>query len=158
MSHMRSFTLCTASFGAFLLLLLPAGCGDSSGVGKTVPVSGRVTLDDKPFSAKSTVILFQPDAARGNTSPFEPVGSVDKQGNYSLVTRGKKGAPPGWYKVVVTATEAPAPDESKGPRRHHPTPRSLLPARYGQAGASPLAIEVVENPKPGAYDLELKSK
>jgi hypothetical protein len=159
-SHLRSFPLRTSPFlvTAFFLLLLPAGCGDSSGVGKTVPVTGQVTLDDRPLSAKSTVILFKPDTGRGNTSPFDPTGTVDAQGRYTLFTNGKKGAPPGWYKVIVTATELRAAGDSKGPRQHHPTPRSLLPARYGQAATSPLAIEVAEDPKPRAYDLELKSK
>ncbi len=157
---LRTFSLRASPFlvTAFFLLLLPAGCSDSSGVGRTHPVSGQITLDNKPLSATTSIILFKPDADRGNTSPFEPTGTIDAQGNYTLVTSGKKGAPPGWYKVVVTATEPRGGGEYKGPRNHRPTPRSILPARYGQAATSQLAIEVVENPKPGAYDLALTSK
>src|SRR5262245_27234201 len=88
-----------------LLALLAAGCADS-GVGKTYPVRGKVTIDGVPLTAPNTVILFKPDTAKGNNSPFEPTGTVDGEGNYTLRTKGKKGAPPGWYRVAVTATEA----------------------------------------------------
>jgi hypothetical protein len=138
-------------------VFLGPGCGDSSGVGKTVPVAGTVTLDDKPVTATSTIVLFKPDASRGNTSPFEATGTVDGEGNYRLSTKGKKGAPPGWYKVVVTATE-PREAEAKGPLNHRPGPKSLLPARYGEAATTTVAIEVVEGPASGAYDVKLTSK
>jgi hypothetical protein len=137
---------------ALLAAALVCGCGD--GVGKTLPVTGKVTLANSPLTAESTVILFKPDRDKGNASSFEPAGTVDRQGNYALVTQGKKGAPPGWYKVVVTATEF-RPSDAPSSRNHHPTPRSLVPASYGQAATSPVAIEVVKNPPPGAYDLKL---
>jgi hypothetical protein len=136
-------------------LLLAAGCGDASGVGPTFPVAGKVTLNNTPLTAQNTVILCKPDAAKGNKSPFEPSGTVDAEGNYTLTTRGKSGAPPGWYKVVVTARDEAAPAHPKGPQRHRPVARSLLPARYGQAQTTDLSIEVVERPAPGAYDLKL---
>ena len=138
-----------------LLGALAAGCGDASGVGPTFRVTGKVTFNDAPLTAKNTVIVFKPDAARGNTSPFESAGTVDADGNYSLTTRGKNGAPPGWYKVVVTAREEAEPVHPKGPQRHRPVSKSLLPAKYGQAQTSGLSIEVVEGPAPGAYDLKL---
>jgi hypothetical protein len=134
--------------------LLMLGCGDSSGVGKTLPVRGKVTLDDVPLSAESAVVLFKPDASKGNRSPFEPVGNVDRDGNYTLVTKGKRGAPPGWYKVIVTATEARI-EAPKDPKRGHPHPRSVVPAKYGLAKTTSLMVEVVESPAPGAYDLKL---
>jgi hypothetical protein len=142
---------------AMFFALLACGCGDSSGVGKTFAVTGKVTLDDGPMTAPNTIVLFKPDAGRGNTSPFEPAGTVDGQGSYTLVTKGKNGAPPGWYKVIVTANEPRGADE-KGPRNHRPGPRSLLPAKYGQAATTTVAIEVVENPAAGAYDVKLSSK
>ncbi len=139
-----------------LLLAIPAlGCGDDSGVGRTVPVSGKVILQDEPWTAKTTVVLFKPDASKGNTSSFEPTGTVDAEGNYTLTTKGKNGAPLGWYKVIVTAREDAAPEHPKLPTQHRPVARSLLPAKYGQAETSGLSIEVVENPAPGAYDLKL---
>jgi hypothetical protein len=140
---------------AFLFGCLASGCGDDSGVGRTVPVTGMVTIDNVPLTAKSTVVLFKPDASKGNTSSFEPTGTVDADGNYTLKTRGKNGAPSGWYKVVVTAHEGSPPQHPKSPREHHPVVKSLIPVKYGQEKTSDLSIEVVENPTPGAYDLKL---
>jgi hypothetical protein len=152
---------CVFGFGGALLLvsLAMAGCTSDSGVGKTYPVSGKVTLDDEPVTAERTTILFKPDASRGNTSPFEPTGTVDDQGVYTLSTNGQEGAPPGWYKVIVTAVSEP-PQHPKAPdkRTNRPIALSLLPARYGQAHTSNLAIEVVERPPSGAYDLKLTRK
>lgn len=140
---------------ALLAALAASGCSDASGVGQTFPVAGKATIDNQPLTARTTIVLFKPDAAKGNTSPFEPSGTVDGDGNYTLTTKGKKGAPPGWYKVVVTAREEEAPVHPKAPKQHRPVARSLLPAKYGQAETSGLSIEVVENPAPGAYDLKL---
>ena len=134
---------------------LAAGCGDASGVGPTFPVAGKVIFNNAPWTAQNTVILCKPDTTRGNKSPFEPSGTVDAEGNYTLTTRGKNGAPPGWYKVVVTAREEADPVHPKGLKRHRPVSGSLLPARYGQAQSTDLSIEVVERPAPGAYDLKL---
>src|SRR4051812_9573839 len=88
-----------------ILALVAPGCGDE-GVGKTYPVRGKVTLDGQPLVSKTAVVLFKPDAAKGNTTPFEPAASVDSAGGYTLHTKKQRGAPPGWYKVIVTATEA----------------------------------------------------
>jgi hypothetical protein len=138
-----------------IVALLAAGCGDDSGVGRTLPVRGLITLNDEPLTAESTTVLFKPDAGLGNTSRFEPAGTVDADGYYTLLTKGKSGAPPGWYRVIVTAL-AEDPIHPKGPRRHRPVAQSLLPAKYGQRKTTDLTIEVVENPAPGAYDLKLK--
>ena len=140
---------------ASLLALLALGCLDSSGVGRTLPVEGRVTLNGEPLSAESAVVLFKPDSSKGNASPFEPVGNVDKDGSYTLLTKGKRGAPPGWYKVIVTATDS-RPEAPKDPKKGHPHPRSLVPAKYGQEKTTDLSVEVVEAPARGAYDLKLK--
>jgi hypothetical protein len=115
-----------------------------------------VTIQNEPLKAKSTIIVFKPDASRGNKSTFEPAGTVDEDGNYTLFTKSRRGAPPGWYRVVVTATEEqPETARAKAPRTHRPLPQSLVPPRYGQAKTTPLQIEVVENPAPDAYDLRL---
>lgn len=142
-------------FLAALLVGIPSSGCDSSGVGRTFPVTGKVTVDGQPLTAKTTVLLFKPDAAKGNTSSFEPTGTVDADGNYKLATNGKSGAPPGWYQVVVTAREEAAPVHPKALKQHRPVARSLLSFKYGKVETSGLSIEVVENPAPGAYDLKL---
>jgi hypothetical protein len=82
---------------------------------------------------------------------------VNDQGNYTLLTRGKRGAPPGWYKVLVTATE-PSRDNSPRPGHKRGGGQSLLPPRYGQAATTTVSIEVVESPPSGAYDIKLTGK
>src|SRR5262245_1586382 len=140
---------------ALLLGLLSAGCGDGE-VGKTYPVRGKVTLNGQPLVAKSAVINFKPLAARGNTTPFEPSANVDSSGNFILYTRSQRGAPPGWYKILVTAVDANSPPTlPKGPLTHRPAPKSLVPARYGLERTTPLEVEVVESPAEGSYDLKL---
>ena len=146
---MRYLTMVLA-FGG---LLFVSGCGDSSDVGKTFPVSGKIYLDNRPLTATTTTVLFKPDASKGNTSTLEPAGTLDDNGTYRLLTKGKEGAPPGWYKVIVTAIDPKAPLQTG--KRREPAPRSLVPGKYGQAGTSDLVIEVVESPQPGAYDLKL---
>jgi len=133
------------------LTLLAAGC---DGI-KTYPVSGTVTLDGQPLAAASAVVMLLPDRARGNATPLEPGGTVDSSGRYTVYTNGRSGAPPGWYKVVVTAVGQAGP-LPKGPLTHRPTANSLVPAAYGQAATTPLAVEVVPSPAAGAYDLPLK--
>jgi hypothetical protein len=139
---------------ALFIALLAAGCGDALGVGTTYPVSGRIALNGEPLATATTMILFKPDASRGNLSPFDPAGTLDAEGHYTVSTKGKAGAPPGWYRVIVTATtvEAGVP---KGQRRARPHPKSLVPAKYGQAATTDLSVEVVESPAVGAYDLKL---
>lgn len=131
-----------------------AGCGsDPSGVGKTVPVSGLVTVDGQPLALDTATVLFKPDGSKGNTLPFEPAGNLDSKGVYTLYTAGKKGAPPGRYKVVVAAME---PLNDVNARRAREIVRkSLINLKYVSEATSGIEIEVVEDPAPGAYDLKL---
>ncbi|HMC10721.1 MAG TPA: hypothetical protein VKH44_05505 [Pirellulaceae bacterium] len=128
-----------------VLLASLAGC-NSSGVGRIVPVKGKITVDGKPLTIGS--LVFKPDAAKGNPSQFGPAATIAADGSYSLFTKEKQGAPLGWYKVGVVAQEAD-PGNPYGPMK------SLVPQRYNDAESSGLAIEVVAAPTPGTYDLKL---
>jgi hypothetical protein len=120
-----------------------AGCGKAPQE-KLVPVSGKVTVAGKPLTTGS--VTFLPNASRGNTSPHQPTSRIDAEGNFELtVPPEKKGAPLGWYKIVVFAYDNPQPGRLK----------SFIDTKYQQENATPLAIEVVENPEPGRYDLKL---
>jgi hypothetical protein len=123
-----------------------AGCGGPA-TGDLVPVSGRVTVNGQPLTRGT--ISFRPDAARGNDSLQEPYGKIDAQGRYRLLTAGKPGAPRGWYKVLVVSAEAIDPNDPYAPRR------SYIDPKYGQVETSGLAVEVVDKPADGAYDLAL---
>jgi len=138
---------------AALLAALPsAGCGD--GITR-YPVSGHITLNGQPFIHETTAVLFKPDKSKGNNSALEPVGKADDDGIYSVTTNGRSGAPPGWYKVVVTAHDGKWFASTEKGHDRRPAVGSLLPQKYGLASTTDLAVEVVADPVPGAYDLKL---
>jgi hypothetical protein len=131
----------------FAVTLLASGCGSN---GDLLPVSGTVTLDGQPLKAGS--VQFQPDASR-NKSQDIPAGKI-VDGKYEMSTRGKKGAPPGWYKVVVRADQFSG---DNAPKRGGTVeaPKSLISLKYANAATTPLSKEVVANPAPDAYDLQV---
>lgn len=130
-------------------ILAACSCGPR-GTETFAPVAGKATVNEKPLTT-GTVTLY-PDASRGNKTHHHPVGTIDDQGNYEVYTVGKKGAPPGWYKVVVHAdanqqtgtTVAPLP------------PKWMTHDEYTTESTTPLGLEVVEKPEQGKYDLKLK--
>jgi hypothetical protein len=123
-----------------------AGCGADSD--KLLAVEGQVKFAGKPLTKGS--VVFSPDASKGNTSNHEPRGSIEADGRYKMITHPKEGAPPGWYKVGVIATE------SKDPKNPYALPTSLIPEKFGKPDESGLRVEVRKDAPPGSYDLELK--
>jgi hypothetical protein len=132
-----------------LTLALAGGCG--SGQGNLVPVAGIVTLDGEQLPGGS--VSFHPDASRGNTSQEIPVGTI-VNGKYELSTRSQRGAPPGWYQVVVISDNFSG---SKAPPKGATAelPKSVIHLKYTQPGTTPLTREVTAQPPPKAYDLEV---
>jgi hypothetical protein len=108
---------------------------------------GKVTVNGAPLG--SGAVTFQPDAGKGNSTRHIPVGSLDAQGNYKLMSATSEGAPPGWYKVTVTAQE---PIDPKNP---YAPPKHLIAPKFSDASTSGLAVEVVENAPAGTYDLQV---
>src|SRR5262245_41636777 len=104
---------------AFLAaILLVAGC-DNSGIGRTVTVSGKVTLGGQALD--SGMVQFIPDKEGGNNSPVTSVGPIKADGTYTLTTGGKSGAPLGKFKVVVMpGMPADLPANPGGKPRHVP--------------------------------------
>jgi hypothetical protein len=66
---------------------------------------------------------------------------IGANGIYTPVTNGKKGVPPGRYKLSLSTLVVPG--------------ASALNPKYANPATSGLAYDVVANPAPGAYDLEL---
>lgn len=94
--------------GVFALTCFVAiGCGGSGDEGPVVvPVVGKVTVDGEVIQGAG--VSFRPDTEKGNSAEFMPAGATDAEGKYELMaTASKKGAPPGWYKVVVMPPSAP---------------------------------------------------
>jgi hypothetical protein len=126
------------------LIGLSLGCGDGPSL---KPVKGHVTMNGQPLTKGH--ITFHPNKDKGNTFGQVCVGEIDAQGEYTLQTRGKPGAPPGWYKVTVSATEAP-PDNTKLSKGS-----SVGDTTYVLPELTPLEKEVVANAQPGAYDIKV---
>jgi hypothetical protein len=150
----RPFITAVSSLGIVSAI---AGCGrDSIDV---VPVTGRVLVDGEPLQAKSGNVAFVPDKAKGNTSTIEPIGYLDEEGNYTLYyAQGKKGAPPGWYRIQVAAALQHEEHPNSMSKRLGGGPRPPLPlfnSKFTHYTTSPLEVEVVRDPAPGAYDLNL---
>jgi hypothetical protein len=124
--------------------IIAAGCNTGSGE-NLAPVTGKVTVNGKPVTTGS--VTFRPDASKGNKTQHQPNGAIDAEGNYELsVPPARKGAPPGWYKVVVFAFDDPQPGKPL---------KSFIDMKYADETTTPLKVEVIENPEPGRYDLKM---
>jgi len=132
---------------AFCGMLCAAVWGCGSGGEKLAPVTGEVTVNGMPLTTGA--VTFHPDAAKGNSTPHIPVGTLDSQGNYKLISATKEGAPLGWYKVTVSAQE---PIDPKNP---YAPPKHLISPKFSEPNTSGLEVEVVTSPAAGAYDLKL---
>ena len=133
---------------AVFCAILLVGCGGGDEGPKLVPVSGVVTVDGAPLATAN--VSFRPDTSKGNTVPYEPGGAADGTGRFELTTTARKGAPVGWYKVVVFA---PTPPRTSGDApKVGPPPFN---AKYSDAARTDLSIEVKAGAVAGAYDLKL---
>jgi len=120
-----------------------AGCGKGSE--SLAPVVGKVTVDGKPLTSGS--VSFRPDKSKGNDSQHQPNGTIDAEGKFELfVPPARKGAPLGWYKVVVTALDDPWPGKPL---------KSFIDMKYSDETTTPISLEVVAKPEAGRYDLKL---
>lgn len=139
--------------GALLLALAACSRPEPYGVGPTVPVKGQILVAGKPLRLPANAfarVWFHPDSAKGNSCPQVPAADLQPDGSFALATRDAPGAPPGWYKVMLVATTHVDPNN---PSRRRP---AFVAARYGSPDTSGLAVRVVAEPAPGAYDLRLK--
>jgi hypothetical protein len=142
---------CYRAVPAFILLFTVAtvlvGCGGEQGPKLSV-VTGEVTLDGNPLPGAG--VTFHPDTAKGNTAEYLPAGIADSQGNYELITATKKGAPAGWYTVVVVA---PVPPHTGGEApKVGPPPFNI---KYTDAAKSDLSVEVKDGDTAEVYDIQL---
>ncbi len=143
--------LLPVKFSRIGLLVLLAGAlsvlGCSAGGGKRGQVYGKVTLDNQPLPVGA--VTYYPYKEKGNTSSVTGSGSIDAQGNYDLMASdGKKGLPLGWYKVTI-ATSMP----TMNPKETTNAPQ--INQKFQSPTSTTLAVEVVESPGAGAYDLKV---
>jgi hypothetical protein len=144
LGHLRRRLTGIAGFVAIVGAAL-VGCGKDAAPGeKLIPVAGTVTLNGQPLTTGG--VTFHADVAKGNNTQHLPAGVLDAAGKYKLLTAAREGAPPGWYKVAVSAQ---APADAKNP---YAPPRHLIHPKFGDPKTSGLTVQVVENPASGAYD------
>jgi len=140
-----------------LVLLLAAflsifGCTKQE---KLTEVKGTLYIGDQPAKSPEGAkiegfVTFHPDASKGNTWQEEAIGHVKPDGTYELDMRGKKGAAQGWYKVGVMFADVIDPANP-----YVTTWRMPNPEKYQYWSKSGIAVEVVDNPQPGQYDIKL---
>jgi len=130
-----------------LLSVWFAGCGQGPDEPPLVPVSGTVTLDDKPLSG--ALVTFIPT---GNTKGTDVSGRTDRDGRYKLVTpKGRAGAAAGTYRVTISRLLRPdgseylpdpavppveAPARESLPPHYSDPERTRLTATVPEAGAT----------------------
>jgi len=124
-------------------------CGGRAGSGQEVTVRGRVTVEGEPLP--DGLVIFYPDAARGNHSPVEPRTRTDRQGGYELRAEGKRGIAPGWYRVAVVPRQ-PDPGGSVAPKSKD---AMRFDRRYENPDTSGLAVFVRSYAGRGDYDFHL---
>ena len=133
-------------FSVFACLLLATGCSRTTIV-PLVPVSGKVVFDGKPVHKGD--VVFVPNAEKGNSFLEFGIGKLAANGTYTARTLNNDGVKPGWYKVMVLATEN-EPQESPAW-----VPQWIVPLKYTKPETTDLHIEVVADAPAGAFDLTL---
>lgn len=129
----------------FTLLIAVAGCGGDGIV--RYPVTGTVSVSGQVLKGKTGSVTFKPDAAKGNTSPLEPAGLLEKDGTYTLRTNNQPGAPAGHYKVLVHVTEAGLDRENPG--------KAIIHRKFSDLKSTPIVVEVTPAAAPKSFDLSL---
>jgi hypothetical protein len=148
------------ALSAAVLLLLLAGCGDSTGLAKRYPVSGKVTYKGAPLARGN--INFIPT---GTTPADRAATATIENGYYNLTTATENdGAFPGTYTVTITSTnvdltEVKANQQGGAGRqgdvvRASRNAKSLIPTKYEFPDQSGLKAEV----KPGSNSVDFALK
>ncbi len=150
---------------ASLGFIATTGCG---GGGPTIAkVTGKVTLKGTPI--KGANVQFHPEKG-----PMA-IGITDDQGNFTLTTNGRPGAPVGLNKVAISKPAAapvgntmptnPTPEDMAkmasqaakggGLKRTEP-PKSEVPDLYGNPSTSNLTADVSSNAADNTFEFTLQ--
>ena len=117
------------------------GCGDKDTGPKLEPVTGTVTMNDKPLAnANLTLLPIGETPGIGGTARSDEAGKFEVRYN-----RGGEGLPEGKYKVAVSVRQLP--DGSPAPPGDAENPiesqaRETLPAKFSNIDQSTLEVEV----------------
>jgi len=132
--------LCIGALAAAVVWL--GGCGGNDRP-KTIPISGRVTIDGQPPGEGGKLFFTPTEAAEGyNKRPAS--GSFDAEGNYRVMSwEPDDGLVPGHYTVNVQPGD-PA--------------KTKIPARYHNSSTSGLEVDVPVDKDEIAFDVNVVSK
>jgi predicted small lipoprotein YifL len=129
---------------AGVVALALAGCGPTGP--KLYPVSGKVTLKDGT-PVKYGHLILHPDKAKGNGSLEVSQGTI-RNGEYTVQTGARDGAPLGAYRVSIEAADEV---DEKNPY----FTRWFADEKYVSPDTSKLTMEVTEAAAAGQYDFKL---
>lgn len=119
-------------------------CGCGPGTPKTYPVTGVLSLDDKPVP--DATITFIADAGNNKSAAT----TSDAQGKYAISTfKQGDGAVPGSYKIIVAKYQKGAEENPYGdnnPPEVEQTPEAIS-AAYGKGYAGPPKGNAAKAPK-----------
>ena len=152
MSQREVFVACVA------MALIPLGCSGGGDTIKLAPVTGKVTLHDKPV--EGAVVSFIAEGA-----PRVAVGETDAEGNYQLTMFDKNdGAAIGQNVVTISSPSDPAPlatnaeEYSKtmgiGAGNVAKVPKVVLPTKYADAKRGLLTVNVKEGANEHSFKLQ----
>lgn len=139
------------------------GCGEAGP--KLVPVTGLVTLNNKPL--EGATIQFVPDNSNKEGRPAEDI--TGPQGNYKLMTNGRSGIVSGKYKVLITksptsALSGPAAEAHKDDpfmaKLSAEGPDAVRSGKKKSADAETIEDEFEREvpPNGGEFDFDVKGK
>jgi hypothetical protein len=145
--HAREWTIGSVFAAAWIALIVAVNLlgGPSEKGVNVLPVAGRVLLEGQPLHGG--YVKFHADASKDNQTQIVPSSEIDANGNYVLSTGSQRGAPPGWYRVVIAPAETD--DSSKGVGKDF---KPSFNVKFTRDYSTPLQVEVKPN---GTYDLEL---
>lgn len=140
------------------LVVAFAGCGGEAGP-KLVPVKGTVKFKGAPLADAD--VTFMSDSGQ------LAIGRTDAQGQYTLSSAGRPGAPTGPYKVgiakyenkTMTGTTGAKPEDMAKmmsmKTKSIPTVKSELPEKYSAPPTSGLSATVTGDAAKNNFDFDL---
>jgi hypothetical protein len=122
--------------------ILFAGCGGSDRP-KTIPITGRVTIDGQP-PGEIGRIYFTPTQAAPGYSKRPASGGFTEDGNYRVMSwEPDDGLVPGHYTVSLLSGGANA---------------TKIPQKYQTSGTSGLEVDVPVDQGKIEYNIEISTK
>jgi len=119
-----------------------------------LPVRGQIHFGNKPLELLDDdfgKIWLYPNRAKGNDFADIPAGTISEDGSFTIFTRGKEGAPAGWYRVVLLANRTRDPEHPNQKRK------TVIPRAFNNPDETTLEILVEEKEEGFEYDISIFS-